>query len=456
MLRGEAEGVPYQVLGPKDGLDGSRPLVLVAHGLAGSGTVMQGLALTFAHAGFVVATWDFDGHADNPHPASLDIRSVALQENAESVLRTIQKLKLADSSRMAIVGHSMGTGVALSFGQIHPETRATVAISPIPTPVSAKLPQNLLLLAGSLEPDFVENARHLLSAAGGAGGQLEVGSARQLEVVAGVEHISIIFAPTTHTLALDWVNASLGVQSDARPYLDRRLLWYALAIIGTLVSAGSLIPRVQLQEAEPKTIRRRIAALVVGALSATLVLWLIGMAGLNLNGLLGLRVGGYLMLWFFVAGAVGLAVLKPSRWVPQSAEVLSGFGIFAALWLGIGLLGGQVWLPWVLISARFFLWPMAVLAVLPWCLLVGECSRVGNGWNRLLWWLIQSLMLFSALVLSVQLSPELGFLMLLLPLFPVILLFQVLPNLFQRGIWVFAISGALYVSWAILAVFPLL
>jgi hypothetical protein len=44
---------------------------------------------------------------------------------------------------------------------------------------------------------------------------------------------------------------------------------------------------------------------------------------------------------------------------------------------------------------------------------------------------------------------------LILPLFPIILLFQAIPNLPQKGSWTYALSGALFVSWMLLAVFPL-
>jgi hypothetical protein len=39
--------------------------------------------------------------------------------------------------------------------------------------------------------------------------------------------------------------------------------------------------------------------------------------------------------------------------------------------------------------------------------------------------------------------------------FPIVLLFHTIPNLPQKGYWAFALSGALFVSWMLLAVFPL-
>jgi hypothetical protein len=65
-------------------------------------------------------------------------------------------------------------------------------------------------------------------------------------------------------------------------------------------------------------------------------------------------------------------------------------------------------------------------------------------------------LLFAAITLAIRLTPELGFLALLLPVFPIVLAFHAIPNAPQKGVWSFALSGALFVSWLLLAVFPLI
>ncbi len=72
----------------------------------------------------------------------------------------------------------MGSGVALSYGITHPDTYATIAISPVSQSVSSTLPHNLLLMAGSLEPQFVSSAERLLAMAGGQSDDLAAGSAQ--------------------------------------------------------------------------------------------------------------------------------------------------------------------------------------------------------------------------------------------------------------------------------------
>jgi hypothetical protein len=117
-----------------------------------------------------------------------------------------------------------------------------------------------------------------------------------------------------------------------------------------------------------------------GALAATLALRAANLLGLRLNGLLGLSAGGYLIFWFALAGVAGLLLLQGRLLLPARRELLGGLLIFAGLWLGVGLLGDMVWLPWLLIPERLALWPLAILALLPWSLLIGEAGRPADAW----------------------------------------------------------------------------
>ncbi len=351
----------------------------------------------------------------------------------------------------------MGSGVALTFGQVHPGTAATIAVSPVGQPVTAELPRNLLLLAGELEPPFLDNARERLDEAGGPGGDHAAGTARDLVAIPAVEHISILFSPAAHAAARDWLDATFGPQPGARDYTDRRILWYGLGVLGALVFGAGLAPLVAEPLAEPvaqRTLGRRLAALAGGALGASLLLWLAGLAGLELRSLLGLQVGGYLMIWFALAGVLSLLILRlrPAR--PSWRAVLGGLMAFAVLWLGVGLLGQLVWLPWVLIPRRLILWPLGVVLLLPWFLAAGKTVH-GARLGRIGWWLAHTAIVVIALLLALRLSPELGYLILILPLFPMILGLHALAAASHRRAWPFAISGALFTAWLLLAVFPL-
>jgi pimeloyl-ACP methyl ester carboxylesterase len=449
---------PLTIVAPEGGADASRPLVLVGHGFAGSSVVMRGFALSLAHAGYTVVLWDFDGHGANPRPLSSGAQRETLVTNAEAVLAEAEARGLVAPSRVAILGHSMGSGVALAFGQEHPETATTIAISPVGQSVTPALPHNLLLMAGSLETPFVRNAEQRLIEAGGPGGDPDAGTARKLLVIPGVEHVSILFSPAAHAAARDWLDATFGPQPGATTYTDRRVLWHGLGILGFLLTATALAPSVgqpSPARAPTRSFPWRLAALVGGALGATLVLWLASQTGLGLQDLLGLLVGGYLMIWFGLAGLLSLLLLRIRPSLPSRRAVLGGLLAFAALWLGVGWLGQLVWLPWLLITRRLLLWPLGGLLLLPWFLAVGEAAQGASTPGRLGWWLMHSAVLAGGLLLALRLNPELGFLILILPLLPIVLGLHGLAAAPHRGSWPFALGGALFTSWLFLAVFPL-
>ena len=450
---------PVTLITPSGEDIANRSLVLIGHGFAGSAVVMRGFALTLAHAGYNVVLWDFAGHASNPQPLPLTGQTAALLGDAESALAQAQAYGLETSHGVAILGHSMGSGVALAFGQVHSNTMATIAISPVNQNVRPDLPHNLLLMTGSREAAFVSNARQLLKQAGGPGGDPADGTARQLVVVPGVEHVSILFAPGAYAAARDWLDTVFGVQPGATTYTDLRILWYGVGLLGVLLFFFSLAPLVKRSEIMPENPNRhpawrRIAAMALGAGGATLALWGLGQVGLGLRDLLGLLVGGYLLIWFGLAGLINLLVLSERPQLPSRWAMFGGLLAFAALWLGVGLLGQMVWLHWLLIAPRLLLWPLGVVLLLPWFLAVSSMAQTG-GRMQIAGWLVHTLVVVGALMLALNLSPELGFLMLILPLFPIILGLHSLAAGPYRNKWSFALSGALFTSWLVLAVFPL-
>jgi hypothetical protein len=358
----------------------------------------------------------------------------------------------------------MGSGVAMDFGQHFPNTRATIAVSPVGTAVTPQLPRNLLLLAGALEPGFVQNAQERLVEAGGAGGDFKAGTRRSLLIIPMVEHITIVFSPLTHQAALDWLEAVFGVQPGAREYTDLRLGWYGLGVCGMLLAAFSLTPPSEVIHGSERRRWQRLWALPAGAGGATLLLWLLERSGINLAQSFGLLVGGYLLIWFAAAGVFALLLLLPPgrqgqtrQWLLRPGRGGLAFAILiaAALWVGMGWLGADVWLPWLLIAPRLALWPLGAVLMLPWFLAVGQAASPASQIGRLGWWLVQSLSMVVALFLAIQLSRGLSFLMLILPLFPLLLGAHTVAAWRQRNAWAFGLSAALFMSWVVLAVFPL-
>ncbi len=446
----ERAGVPLRYL-VRTGAS-SAPGVLVAHGFAGSKQVMLGYGYTLAHAGYAVMLWDFDGHAANP--ARLD-RDAGLQRNVDTALAALLEQPEVDAARVAIVGHSMGSGVAMTAGIAAPERyAAVVAISPTGAEVSAEAPRNLLLQAGSWEGRFVANAESLLAAAGGPGAGLLGGRARNLTIIPNVEHMSILFSPASHRATLDWLNGTFGLVT-ATPYTDRRMAWYVLhllAWLGLTVAAGPAL-RSGLPAENRTPHWKWWVGLVAGPVVAVL-----GLAGLDrllpVANLGGLAVGGAVALWLLIGGVVWLVFQRPlSRPVPGG--IVLGLLLFAVLSLAFGAMAQGVWVQWWLIPPRLARWPLLAAACVPWFLAAGYAQWGAAPAVRALWWLAQSAVLVGGLFVTLLLAPSMGFLVLLMPLLPVLLaVFAVTTAAFDRP-WPYAVGTALFFGWVLAAVFTL-
>ena len=449
---------PTTIISPANMDKVARPVVMIGHGFAGSDLLMRGFALSFAQAGYTVLSWDFDGHGANPNPFSNHLASDALVENAEDALDAAIAFDLDTSAGIAILGHSMGSGVALAYGVEHPLTSATIAVSPVSRTVTPTLPRNLLLMAGSLEGRFVRTAEKLLSDAGGPGGDHSDGTARALYVVQGVEHISILFAPDSHRTAREWLDETFGSQPGAVEYTDRRMMWYGLGVLSVLLIGWAVTPLFNTTQFDPsidQPLWRRLTAPIFGALLATIILWSLGRVGLEISSLLGLTVGGYLLFWFALAGLISLMFLQKKLSLPSRRTLFGGLTVFAALWFGVGLLAHFVWLPWLLIPKRLVLWPLGALLSLPWFLAIAESIRGEGFLKRLLGWVLHTFALVAGFILTLRLVPELFVLILILPVLPLVSGLLELATAHLRGSWPFAISGALFMSWVLFAVFPM-
>lgn len=427
------------------------PGVVVAHGFAGSKQLMLGYGYTLAHAGYAAMLFDFNGHGANGAALDRD----ALQANLAAATAALVAQPEVDRTRLALIGHSMGSGAVLTAG-INEVGRysAVVAISPTGADVRADAPRNLLLQAGSLEGGFVANAEELLAAAGGPSADLAAGRARKLVVIPFAEHISILFRRASHAVALDWLGQTFGT-ARTTPYVDLRILWYGLHLVGWLLAIVGLAPllRSPLPSENATPTGRRWLGLAVGTFAATVVVGLLGRFT-ALSTFLGIQVGGGVALWFLIAGAIWLACNRPIH-PPALAGILLGGLFLVLLVLAFGVMAQVVWVQWWPIPQRLWRIPILGLACLPWFLAVGYSQWDACAGMRLLWWLGQSLLLVVGLYATLILAPSLGFLVLLMPLLPLIfLVLSIAAPTFDRP-WPYAIGSAFFYGWLIAVVFPL-
>ncbi|MBP5974130.1 alpha/beta hydrolase [Brasilonema sp. CT11] len=450
------EGVPMLYVAPRNAE--KIPGVLIAHGYAGSKQLMLGYAHVLAHAGYAVMLWDFNSHGANAKP----LERGSLQQNLDVAYAAILEQPEVDSSRLAMLGHSMGSGAVMSAG-IENVNRfaATVAVSPTGAAVTPKAPRNLQLQAGSWEGAFVGNAQRLLKAAGGENENLAAGRGRQLVVIPNAEHITILFRNPSHQAAKNWLDSTFGVQRTSH-YVDRRMIWYFLHLFAWLALLGAVASMKEdtgkFSTSSKTSLRffsglRSWGGLLIAPFVASGVLVLLSPSG-DINSLGGLLVGGAVSIWFGVAGLVWLAVMfRLPR--PTLRTVGLGIALFVVLWIAFGAMAQVVWLQWWLIPARLKLFPLMSIVCFPWFLASGVAQQdVGVG-KLILWWLGQSVILIGGFILVLYLLPELSFIFLLLPLFPLIIgIFSYACSLYKE-IWSYALGSALLFGWILAAAFPL-
>ncbi len=428
------------------------PGVLVAHGFAGSKQLMLGYAHVLAHGGYAVMLWDFAGHAANAAP----LGRLSLQQDLDIAYAALIEQPEVDRKRLALLGHSMGSGAVMSAGiQNIDRFAATIAISPTGAQVTPSAPRNLQLQAGSWEGGFVRNAQRLLAAAGGENKNLAQGKGRSLLIIPNAEHITILFRNASHQAALKWLDATFGV-SRTSSYIDRRIIWYGLHLVAWLLLLAAVAPAL----AVPATAMsmkglqfRSWGGLLLAPFLASGVLILLSRV-VEIQNLGGLQVGGAIGIWFFVAGITWLGVLfRLSR--PTLRAVGLGVALFVFFWIAFGAMAQVVWLQWWLIPLRLKLWPVLSLACLPWFVASAIAQQGVGVARRVVWWLWQSLVLVGGFVLVIYLLPQLGFIFLLLPLFPLLtVIFSFAANLLD-DVWSYSLGSTLFFGWMIATAFPL-
>jgi len=446
----ERGGVPLLCVAPKNAK--KVPGVLIAHGYAGSKQLMLGYAHVLAHGGYAVMLWDFAGHAANK--AALE--EFSLQQDLDTAYAALIEQPEVDRTRLALLGHSMGSGAVMSAG-IRDVNRfaATVAISPTGAQVTQNAPQNLQLQVGSWEGGFVKNAQRLLATAGGENKNLAQGKGRSLVIIPNAEHITILFRNASHQAALKWLNATFGMSSTSN-YVDRRMIWYGLHLVGWLILLGAAVPLL----AKPATegwVRvhpfQRLGGLLLSPFVAGGTLLLLRRV-VEIQSLGGLQVGAAVGIWFFVAGMVWLGVLfRLPR--PTGRAIGIGMVLFLVFWIAFGAMAQVVWLQWLLIPTRLIFWPVLSLACFPWFLASGIAQQGSGLFLRVALWLWQSLVLLGGFILLYYLVPELGFIFLLLPVFPPLIAILSFAAALLDQVWSYALGSALFFGWMIAAAFPL-
>jgi dienelactone hydrolase len=481
---------PVTVFAPAAGAPSSAPapVVLVAHGFAGSQQLMQPFAVTLARNGFVAITFDFPGHGRNGTPmrgglvdqdASLRMLLASMVEMG-AFARDLARAGGA-SGRYAVVGHSMASDIVVRHAQAHAdEIAATVGVSLFAPSIDAATPNdrppNLLVIDGALEPAMMAaEALRVVGRVAGPDARLDTtygrfadGTARRATLAPGAEHIGVLYSAHTLGATRDWLLAAFDRQPAPTAFVDARGGALALLFAGIVALAwplARLLPRVA--SAATATVARsrwwgrrgQWTITIVPAVVTPLVLWKLP------SDLLPILLGDYLVLHFALYGLLTLAI---GRMLGRGLPTLRA-GALPALLVAVLAVTG-----WALLAIgvpldryMFNLQPEAgrlpIIAVLcagtlPY-FLADEWLTRGPAAARGAYFASKLAFLLS-LVLAIALNPwRLFFLAIIVP---AILVLFVVYGLFSRWTYrgtghpaVAAVANALAFGWFIAVVFPL-
>jgi pimeloyl-ACP methyl ester carboxylesterase len=304
------------------------PVVVIAHGFAGSQQLMQPFAQTLARNGYIAVTFDFTGHGRNPVTMQGDVDEPTkitgvLVGELGRVTDFARALPQSDG-RAAVLGHSMASDIVVDYAAPRTDIAATIAVSVFTKKATKTGPRDVLVIVGALEPQMLidEGLRIVnLSIGGGAVagrtyGDFGDGSARRLALSSGVEHIGVLYSQDSMREALQWMNEAFGRSSSG--WIDRRPIWLALLFGGLIALAwplSKLLPRAApVPMGASLAWKPLLAATLLPAVLTPLLLWKAP------TDFLVILLGDYLTLHFLLYGALSVAILLLIRLKQRKAH----------------------------------------------------------------------------------------------------------------------------------------
>ncbi|NBE08437.1 alpha/beta hydrolase family protein [Paragemmobacter ruber] len=445
---------------------GPAPVVVVAHGFAGSRPLMEPFALALAHAGYVVVSFDFMGHGRNPRPMTGDVTTInGTTRLLQDELRRVAEAALAHpraDGRLAYLGHSMASDIIIRAAEDTPPVQAVVAVSAFSQAVTRESPPNLLLISGEWEGMLRDEALRMvrLTDPGAAEGQLvgavAEGTARQAIFAPKVEHVGVLYAPSALDAATRWLDATFA-RGGAQP-AQARGGWILLLLAGITAVAWPLARALPAERGPPSAPLPRRIFLIVALFPAVVVPLVLAPFDIRL---LPVLVADYLALHFAAYGALTLLLLaRAGRLVGQfPARVWPLAGLVAVVALaGFGLALDRYVANFLPHPGRVAVIAGLALGAVPYFLgdaLLTEAGRAP------LW---RVLVVRGAFLLSLLLAVALNFdrLMFLLIILPVILLFYLLfgtmAGWIGRRTGLAAVAGlgfGLVLAWSLGVTFPM-
>lgn len=475
VTRLDIEGTPATLYRPSSGATG--PMVLIAHGFAGSQQLMQSFALTFAHDGYSAMTFDFPGHGRNSAPLTGSITDPdgATRTLVDAMTRVAKVARVSGDGRLAVLGHSMASDVVVRFAKTTPDVTATIAVSLFSPSVTATSPRDLLIVVGDWESMLKREALRALSLAiapatgrdGVTYGSFSLGTARRVAFSAHVEHVSVLFSGQSMREAVAWLDHSFGISRTAPPWIDQRGLWILLLIAGVVLLArplSGMLPRIAVPPVGASLPWRRLwIPLIVPMITTPLILRLLP------THFLPVLVGDYLAAHFAVYGVLTAVCVMGLRRQLNAAAAAPTASLWSIAGASLTVVAyGFIALVWPMDAyvTSFIPGPQRIVLIL--AMLVGTlCYFLSDEWLTRGGrpargaYAASKLAFLLSLLTAVGLDPPRLFFLIII--IPVIVLFFVVYGLFSK--WTYQRTGhpfvagfanAIAFAWAIGVTFPLL
>ena len=196
------------------------PAVVIAHGFAGSETLMRAFAITLAENGYTAVTFDFLGHGRHPEPLRGDVTAEDETGVMPAMLGQLGEVadfarELTGTERIAVLGHSMASDLVVRFAQEQGDrVAAVVAVSMFAPTLDAESPDNLLVIVGNLEAQALKDeairAVELVAdqpvVEGVTVGDFLAGTARRAVFADGVEHVAVLYSSEGLLETVQWLD----------------------------------------------------------------------------------------------------------------------------------------------------------------------------------------------------------------------------------------------------------
>lgn len=465
----------------------SAPVVVIAHGFAGSQQLMQPFAVTLAKNGYIAVTFDFLGHGRHPLPLAgsiieVDGATLALVDQLAAVTKFARTLASPDtngnSAGLAMLGHSMASDIVVRHAQTNPDVKATVAVSMFSPVVTPESPRNLLVVVGDLEPEALKDeARRVVAMVSPSDpkpqmtyGDFAKGTARRYAFASGVEHVSVLYSQDALREAVQWLDQTFARTTNVNPksiVVDARGPWLALLFVGLITLARPLsmvLPRAaSASMGSGLPWRQLLPVAIAPALLTPLLLWKMP------TDFLPILVGDYLAvhfavygvltaigLWWVQRNTLGFATGKKTNVV---ALLVATAAVAAYSIVVIGLPLDEYVTSFVPVAQRQTLVIAMLLGMLPFFIADEWLTRGANAPKGA--YAFTKMMFLVSLAIAVALNLEKLFFLIIIV--PVIVIFFIVYGFFSAWSYrqtlhpfVGALANALSFAWALAVTFPVL